>query len=214
MGGVSVSRPLHLRNPFEQKAKRLARDLHAESDLLLASLHLKLAEIELAARGRIRVPFVELRALIEEAASHLRRLAHELRPTILDGLGLIPACESLAAGACARHHVQVVVSGSTDGRLDPEIELAFYRVVQEAVTNATRHGQARRIDIEFRHRRRVLSARIADDGCGFDTAEGRRPTAGLGLAAMRQRVADLGGRMRVRSAPGRGTTLTCAVPVA
>jgi signal transduction histidine kinase len=202
-------------DPFEQKAKRLAHELHAEAGQLFACVHLKLAEIERTTSGHDRSQFDELRQLLDQAASHLRRIAHELRPTILDGLGLVAACESLAAGVALRYGIKVMVGGSTGGRLFPDTELALYRIVQEALTNATRHGRARMIRVDFRRSRGQVSARIADDGCGFDTeavaAEAARD--GLGLAGMRDRLTDLGGTLQIWSAPGHGTRLICSVPV-
>lgn len=205
----------HLNNHLEDKAKRIAHALHDEAGQLLATVYLRVAEIaaELPPLGRRRME--ELRTLLDQVDDQLRRLAYELRPTILDDLGLVPACQFLAEGVSRRARVRVIVKGSTGGRLPPDIETALYRVAQEALGNVGKHARARTATVEFERQPRRLRGSIKDDGNGFDV-EGvlsRVGPQGLGLMGMRERVVALGGQLTIRSAPSHGTTVEFEVPL-
>jgi signal transduction histidine kinase len=107
----------------------------------------------------------------------------------------------------------VVVDASED-RLAPEIETALYRIVQEALSNAVRHGRPRRIAVEVHEQGASIRAVVRDDGHGFDVAAAwaRRGDRGLGLIGMRERVEALGGTLEIRSTPGQGTELSVVIP--
>jgi PAS domain S-box-containing protein len=205
----------HLNRHLEDKAKRIAHALHDEAGQLLASVYLRVAEIsgELPPIGRRRME--ELRTLLDQVDDQLRRLAYELRPTILDDLGLVPACQFLAEGVSRRARVRVMVKGSTGGRLAPDVETALYRVAQEALANAGKHARARKATVEFERSGRLLRGSIRDDGVGFDVAGvlGRPGNQGFGLMGMRERVVALGGRFAVKSKPGEGTAIEFEVPL-
>ena len=205
----------YLNERLEEKAKGIAHALHDEAGQLLASLYLKIADLEREPGKRGRLRLGELRTLLDRVDSEIRRLAHELRPTILDELGLIPALEFIGDGVSKRYDVRVSVSGSTGGRLPADVETAIYRVVQEALTNAVKHGRPSSITVELSRTVRRLSGRIVDDGGGFDTQAvmAGTLTRGLGLIGMRERVLALGGALTVSSAPGHGTVLTLDVPL-
>jgi two-component system sensor histidine kinase UhpB len=209
---VLSARYLHAR---EEEAKRIAHQLHDEAGQVTASIHLALAEIArgLPPSGRERLR--QVAAYLDDIEERLRSLSHELRPTILDDLGLVPALEFLAEGISARTGIPIHVEGSTQGRLDPVVETTIYRIVQEALANIGRHSRAGRGAIAVKREGRLLHCVIRDDGVGFDTSlllprDGRGP--GLGLLGVRERIDALGGRMRIRSAPGVGTELSVAVP--
>jgi two-component system sensor histidine kinase UhpB len=199
----------HLNSHLEDKAKRIAHGLHDEAGQLLATVYLRIAEIgaELPPLGRRRME--ELRALLDQVDDQLRRLAYELRPTILDDLGLLPACQFLAEGVARRARVRVVVRGSTGGRLPPDVETALYRVVQEALANVGKHARARTAIVEFERTARGVRGHISDDGIGFDVdgVLSRVGPQGLGLMGMRERVVAVGGQFAVRSQPGKGTAV-------
>jgi len=210
---ILSARCLHAR---EEEAKRIAHLLHDEAGQITAAGHLALEEIgrQLPASGRDRLK--QLKTLLGEVEERLRQLSHELRPTVLDDLGLDPAIEFLAAGFSARARVPIAIKGSTGGRLDPLIETAMYRIVHEALTNAIRHARARRVRIQIRRGRGRLCCSIRDDGVGFDcdrllSGPGRK--GGLGLLGIRERLDALGGRLQIRSSPGHGTELQVAVPL-
>lgn len=206
----------HLNQRLEEKAKRIAHALHDEAGQLLASVYLKIAEIGKAPTAD-KTALTELRGLLDQVSEQVRHLAHELRPSVLDDLGLIPACEFLADGVSRRFGVTVNVYGSTGGRLPPALETALYRISQEALTNGVKHGRAGRMVLEFRRRRATITGKIWDDGTGFDVkaalGNGHVKEKGLGLVGMRQRLVELGGTLSITSRPGHGTTIEFQAPV-
>jgi two-component system sensor histidine kinase UhpB len=207
------ARYLHAR---EEEAKRIAHQLHDEAGQITASIHLALAEIgrELPAPGRERLQ--QVTASLDEFEEGLRRLSHELRPTILDDLGLRPALEFLAEGFSARTGIAIRVEGTAKRRVNPLVETAIYRVVQEALANIARHSSAGHASIELTRERACLLCTVRDDGVGFDPdllLSGDAGRRGLGLLGVRERLDALGGRIQIRSAPGTGTELSVAVPL-
>lgn len=199
---------------LEDEARRIAHALHDDAGQLLVSVHLALetAAADLPATTRAR--FEPVRALLDEVERHLRRMSHELRPTILDDLGLLPALEFLAQGLAARSGIAIRVVGEPLPRLAPAVETALYRVAQEALHNALRHAQARAIDVHLGRADGGVRLQVRDDGRGFDPAaiRRRRGGRGLGLSAMRERVCEAGGRLTIESAPGRGTEIRIDIP--
>lgn len=199
----------------EDEARRIAHQLHDEAAQITASVHLALAEVGRDLPPRRRVGLRRVGALLAHLEERLHRLSHELRPTILDDLGLAPAVGFLAEGFSARTGIPVDVNGDMgDSRLDPLIETALYRVVQEALTNVARHARARRLRVRFERRRGVLRCSIRDDGVGFDRShEACAGEGGLGLLGIRERLEALGGKLQIRSSAGRGTELLVAIPL-
>lgn len=194
----------------EEERRRIARGLHDETAQALTGILLGLGRVEGATQlGDARAEAKRLGDEVSGALRELRRIAMSLRPTALDDLGLVPALEQLVeqTPAAGTSEVNFERSGA-EGRLDPAVETAIYRVIQEALTNAARHADASRILVEVRHQDGLLSARVEDDGRGF---EAERP--GLGLTGMRERAELIGGELEIASAPGRGTTVVLHVPV-
>jgi signal transduction histidine kinase len=201
---------LHAR---EEEARRIAHELHDEAGQLLASVHIALDNLirEVPEKaGTVQ----ELHGLLDRVEGQLRRLARELRPTILDDLGLAPALEWLAQGMGQRTGVAVTVDTRVE-RLPPTIETALYRVIQEALTNATRHARAANVKVEVREEGSTTLAVVRDDGEGFDVeaALARRGERGLGLIGMRERVEALGGEFAIGSVPGKGTQISVTIPL-
>lgn len=201
-----------LNQSLEETARRIALALHDEAGQLLASVYLKIADLE---RSPGRPQLAELRQLVDQVEREIRRLSHELRPAILDSLGLIPALELLAEGVSRRSGVPVVVRGSTSGRLPADVETAAYRVVQEAVTNAVKHARPSLITVQCVREAEGLRGLVVDNGCGFETGAATRGGRdhGLGLIGMRERVAALGGRLTINSQAGHGTSIVFQVPL-
>src|SRR5262249_5288649 len=187
--------------------------LHDEVAQTTASLHLALEEIERELRPRGREKLRTARALLYGLEERLRQLAHELRPTILDDLGLAPALGFLAEGFTSRSGIMVEVKGELGAdRPEPLIETALYRIVQEALANVGRHARAHRATIRLGRRKDLLVCSIRDDGVGFDPeAAARSGNGGLGLLGIRERLDALGGRLDVRSAAGRGAELRVTI---
>lgn len=196
----------------EEEARRIAHELHDEAGQLLAAIHIALDHL----LGRLPGQAAALREIhgqLDRVEGQLRRLARELRPTILDDLGLGPAVEWLAQGVAARAGFQVRVEAAV-GRLAPAVETALYRIVQEALSNVARHARASRVVVDLRLTPEGAAASIRDDGQGLDV-EGvlaQRGERGLGLIGMRERVEGLGGRFRIRSGPGEGTEVLAIIP--
>ncbi len=197
----------------EEEARRIAHELHDEAGQLLASVHIALDELVAQVPERADT-LQRIHALLDRVEGQLRRLSRELRPTILDDLGLGPAVEWLAQGAAERTGVPITVH-APNRRLPSAMETALYRIIQEAVTNAIRHAGARTMEIRVWQEGTVVHAAVRDDGRGFDAEAimARRGDRGLGLLGMRERVDALGGRFILRSAPGQGTEIAVAIPI-
>jgi signal transduction histidine kinase len=201
----------HINETFEKEIRRIAHALHDESGQLLVSLHLQLAQLARdvpAAGAKIQ----ECQQLIDQAEQQLRHLSHELRPMVLDDLGWLAAIEFLAAAVSARSLIPVQVRSSVTQRLPAALETALYRVVQEALTNATRHSRATRITVEIDQDQDGLRGIIGDDGVGFEVERCVR-NGGLGLKGMHERLGALGGSLHIVSAPGRGAEIRFKVPM-
>jgi len=127
----------------------------------------------------------------------------------------LPACQFLAEGVSKRSGFKVIVRGSTGGRLPPDVETALYRVVQETLTNVTKHSRARQVTVEFVRTANGLTGCIQDDGIGFDlpTVLSRTHAKGLGLMGMRERLVAVSGTLSIDASPGRGTAIRFEVPL-
>jgi len=197
----------------ELERKRLARELHDETGQALTSILLALKPIEEAvATDDARAALASLRQLVATTLEDVRRLAVELRPSVLDDYGLVPAVERLADTFREQTGIDVdVEAGLGDERLSSETETALYRIVQEAMTNVVKHAAAGHVSITIVRKDGAVVAVIEDDGRGFDPAAARAD--GLGIIGIRERVALVGGRVTVEATPGAGTTLAVEVPV-
>lgn len=199
----------------EDEVRRIARELHDEAGQLLASVHIALVEWarEMPESAADHLPRVV--GLLDQIEVGLRELSHELRPTILDDLGLGPALEFLAGRVSKRSGLLVTVEGLVGGRLLPVVETTLYRVAQEALANVARHARATSARLCLEREDRLIRCAIRDDGIGFDVPVilARRGEHGLGLIGIRERVASLAGTLQIESAPGRGTTLLVTIPL-
>jgi signal transduction histidine kinase len=200
-----------LNQRLEEEARRIAHALHDEAGQLLVSVYLALDTLIARLQPDARDRLTEIRRLLEQVEAQLRRLSHELRPTILDDLGLKPAIEFLADGISKRTGRSVVVTASIGERLPGPVETAMYRIVQEALTNVIKHAQASQTTVRLVRHPDALVCSVTDNGCGFDVRA--RPARGLGLIGMRERAASLGGTFSIDSIPGKGTTLKIVVPL-
>src|SRR5216683_5360461 len=204
-----------LNETLEEEIKRIAYAVHDEAGQLLVAVHLALAEVarELPQPQQARVG--QIKELLNQVEKHLRRYSHELRPTILDDLGWVPAIRFLAEGISARAGLPIHIDATFSERLPGPVETALYRTVQEGLTNAVKHAKAGNIWIRAWKERDALCCSIRDDGAGFDAHQIQtEPTRkGLGLIAMQERMSAIGGTLRVESCPGRGTELSVRVPL-
>jgi signal transduction histidine kinase len=205
----------HINEVHEAEIKRIAHLLHAETGQYLTATYLALNDLELAVQPADRSGFQRLKGLLDQVEQQMRRFAHELRPTILDDLGLAAAIEFLGDGITGRTGIAVVVEGSIGERFPQSIETACYRIVQEALNNVVKHAQAHRVTVRLNRHDNSLECAVVDDGIGFDSAAAlaRRGERGLGLIGMVERSQQLGGTWTVRSSSGRGTEIVVTVPL-
>ncbi|MFN8524801.1 MAG: sensor histidine kinase [Chloroflexota bacterium] len=200
----------------EEERLRIARELHDETAQALAALLVRQRLIERATDPEaLRTGMADLRTLTAEALEGVRRMALELRPTMLDDLGLVAALDAAARQFAVRTGLDVRfrVSGNPE-RLLPEVELVTYRIVQEALSNVVRHAAASRADVSLVAAPTSLTVTVADDGRGFDpraVLDSRQRS--LGLFGMRERASLVGGKLMIESSPGSGTRVTLEVPV-
>ncbi len=205
-----------LNDLLEDEAKRIARALHDESGQLLVAVHLALEELAQTLPDTAQGQIEKVRATLDDMEKNLRRLSRDLRPPLLDDLGVYPALRFLSDDIAKRTGLNIRFKARGTGRLPPRVETALYRLVQEALTNVSKHAKATSVSIEIRRpSRSLLRCSIRDDGVGFDSSrvvkEGIR--RGLGLPGMQERLASLGATLEIKSAPGQGTVLLAEVPI-
>jgi PAS domain S-box-containing protein len=210
----------HLESVMEEEKRKIARDLHDETSQVLASLS---AHLE-AAIGTLPAEADKTRAILRKAQTlsvmvldELHKLIYELRPSLLDELGLVAAIGSLidshlkAAGVKVRFRATGAVK-----RLPASLEIALFRVIQEAFNNIVKHAHADNTHIVMHFKKDSVTIRIKDDGVGFDVQEAisskNRPH-GLGLLGMRERIELMNGSLVIDSSPGHGTKITIEIPL-
>lgn len=204
---------------IEAERNRIARDLHdgpvqgvsaASLSLEAALLMIKAGEID---RG-IEV-LTKIRKELAAEADGLRALMSGLRPPLLEERGLIPAIRETLTRFGAEQGVQTEFSGMVGSEIDDDLETLAYRVVQEALSNASKHANADRVSVAVESDPSQLRVEVADDGVGFESHRAREflRMGRVGLASMRERVELASGTLVVRSMPGRGTTIVATLPL-
>jgi signal transduction histidine kinase len=202
-----------LNETLENEAKRIGQALHNEAGQLLASVHIALAELAPTLPVPARKKVAEIVQLLKDSEDSLRDLSHELRPMVLENLGLLPALRSLAEKLSRRNQLSISVVGNNHFRMPGSIESAVYRCAQEALNNVVKHARARHVRIRVRCGSRGVSCIVQDDGVGLSRPLRREENTGLGLIGIRERLNALGGSFRIVSRPGRGTTFLLVVPL-
>ncbi|HEX4824159.1 MAG TPA: two-component regulator propeller domain-containing protein [Candidatus Polarisedimenticolaceae bacterium] len=208
-----------LEDAKEEEKRRIARELHDDMGQVLSAI-----KINLKALGRLPDASPERGArltdsigLVDDMIGNVREIVLDLRPPMLDELGLIVALRGYAEGQSVRTGAAIEVEANFDAeRLKPETAIAAFRIVQEAVHNAVRHGEGRHITVSVRVDSSRLLLSVRDDGRGFDVAEAlQRAATGrhLGLSGMRERVEALGGRLELDSSIGQGAEIRASVPL-
>jgi len=185
----------------ERERKRIAQDLHDEVNQALTAVLLRLEASIQMAPPELHRELAETKRLATQAMEELLGIARQLRPTVLDDHGLIPALQTQVRDFSeqTRIHTAFQRTGPIP-RLTPEQQLALYRVTQESLSNVAQHAGATRVEVELSFVGRTI-LRVSDDGRGF---VGRRG-GGLGLSGMRERALLAGGALDIYSEPGRGT---------
>jgi PAS domain S-box-containing protein len=202
----------------EEERRSFSRELHDQVGQTLTALMLQIQAVRAA--GALPEPVAAklngVQHLAEELGRQLHNIAVQLRPTVLDDLGLEPALRQLVAGWQASTGIAADFqsAGLGTGRFSSGVETTLYRVVQEALTNVARHAAALRVGVVVSRREGHAVAIVEDNGRGFDPDAASRAGSGkLGLLGMRERVAIAGGTLEIESHPGKGTTVYARIPL-
>jgi PAS domain S-box-containing protein len=202
----------------EEERRRISRELHDEIVQTLVGISVHLAGLSREAAdspARLRRQIARTQRLVEKSVAVVHQFARELRPSLLDDLGLMAALEALAKTFLAQNGLRVGLSASGEvEQLDADRRTVLYRVVHAALANVARHARASRVEVTLRKRADRVELEVTDDGRGFDVDQmlTARHNLHLGLLGMRERVEMVGGVFAVESAPGRGTTIRAQVP--
>lgn len=212
----------------EEERRRLALELHDESsqnltallihlEVLSQSLHaLPETTITNDARKQLEGKLVYLAGLSQHTLENIRMLAQQLRPSVLDDLGLYAAFRWLVEDARQRLHqdVELHMEGVEDRlagyNLPAIFQTALFRIAQESLTNIARHAEAQHVCISLMKEQEHICLQVRDDGCGFDSSQ---HPSGLGIFGMRERASLLGGTIQIQSQPGQGTTVRASLPL-
>ena len=209
-------------NAQEAERKRISQELHDEMGQALTAiiynLEMSLRDLPPGLGQTTRERLVEAYSLTLRTLEQVRLLSLDLRPAMLDDLGLVPALRSYVGRYTRRTGTEVAFEAiGMEEQLSPETETALYRIVQEALTNVARHAQARSIRLRLERKASTVAVVVQDDGRGFDVEETRESNpsdSGVGLIGIEERVHALGGTLSIFSQPGQGTVLSVEMPLA
>lgn len=197
----------------ETERRAIARELHDEIGQMLTALRLLLTIKPGVPQGKALSRVTDARAVVQNLFERVSALALDLRPAMLDELGLVGSLPGLFRRYTKRTNIRIQFdhSGVVEKRFPQEVETAAYRIVQEALTNVVRHAGVSRATVTLRADSRTLSVRIEDSGRGF-ALMGTRSDSSTGLIGMQERARLLGGSLSIDSAPGDGTRVTAVLP--
>lgn len=199
----------------DKERRRIAAELHDGVNQILSSAKFRLAHAEGKLTREAGEAVIEARQIVERAIRELRRISKNLRPSELDDFGLVAAIEELVQEFRDRTAIEIEFKrGSLPKRLPPQVELAIYRILQEALANIEQHADARKVTASLNVAGKFAMLNVIDDGRGFADPQKARPDnrgRGLGIINMRERTQALGGVFAMKSAPGKGTEITVHV---
>jgi signal transduction histidine kinase len=199
----------------EEERQRIARELHDSTGQSLTSLLVGLRNLEDAPSDGVDDQLSDLRDIVSNTLDEIHGMVLQLRPPVLDDLGLSAALERQVADFTRRYGVPVdIVAHLPDNRLSFDMETAVYRIVQEGLTNIARHAEATNASVLLEKRGGTLLVIIEDDGSGFDLPAVRAAGERLGLQGIEERTRLLGGTLTIESTPGQGTSLFVRLPLA
>ena len=206
----------HLQSLAEQERSALSRELHDELGGLLVAARMDVSWLEdrvATSDPEVQAHFKRVQDALQAGVDVKRRVVENLRPTLLDNLGLFPALRWQVADSCGRVGLNCTERYPPEElSLTPEASIAIFRIVQEALTNILKHAQARNVEISIESRHQALIVRIRDDGIGLPL-ERLQALRSHGLAAMRHRAVGFGGQWRVLRATGGGTEIEVRLPL-
>jgi PAS domain S-box-containing protein len=204
----------------EEERRKISRELHDSVGQALTGLHLNLDLLsnDISAREQSAIDKIRnMKLIINETLNDIRQMAFELRPTILDDFGIIPALRLYLNRFSKQTNIEIIFSLPEKLiKRTPKGEAALYRVVQEAMTNVVKHSHAKRVSITVNSTPTMLTLDVIDDGVGFDAARLQKAEylyQGLGLLSMRERIVEVDGILRIKSEVGQGTTIHIEIPL-
>jgi len=201
----------------EAERKRLARELHDQIGQALTAIQISLQTAKSQPDGGTAVIVEDCLAIIDESLELVHDLSFDLRPSLLDDLGLGAALRWYVERATTRADLLACLNVDALGsRFSSEVETACFRIAQESLTNVVRHASARTVSVTLAHKENCLKLMVQDDGVGFDVHEAldRKGTkTSLGLQGMRERASALGGIVEIKSNPGTGTEIEAIFPL-
>ncbi|MBI4728726.1 MAG: sensor histidine kinase [Acidobacteria bacterium] len=192
--------------------------MHDETSQILAAImmNIDVVDRQLQSRKPYRARLKAVKALAEEAARNLNKVLLDLRPALLDELGLVEALRWYVSQMQEVWGLPVTIQAKKMPRLPEHVEMAAFRIAQEAVANAVRHGAPRSIRMKVAAPDGTVRVEVEDDGSGFDVAGAMakaRTGEAVGLLGMIERAELLGGRLEVQSQPGKGTRISAEIPI-
>ncbi|HUQ29456.1 MAG TPA: sensor histidine kinase [Usitatibacter sp.] len=204
-----------LQTHYEREKARLARELHDELGGILtpAKMDLSWLEARLGGDAQYRERMARLSALIDQGIDLKRRIIEDLRPSLLDHLGLAAAVQWFVNEACSAANLQSTVTLSKLERLSPDLEIALYRIVQESVNNAVRHAKATKLELIVERTAQGVRVSVRDDGVGIDDLDRARKQS-HGLVGMTHRMRAINGTLEISRAAGGGTRVEAFLPIA
>lgn len=201
----------------ERERRHLARELHDEMGQVLTMISVTLKGLREKLDGALQPRLEESIGYVDRVIQEVRSLSLDLRPAMLDDLGLAAALRWYAERQAERAGFKVnLITESTAGDVSTEVRNACFRVAQEAMTNIVRYGKARQVRVELHQRENEVQLIVHDDGVGFDVAAVRARAAqgkSVGVLGMQERVELLEGKFEIKSAPGQGTTIHARFPL-
>lgn len=204
----------------EEERKHISHELHDEISQILTGINVRLATLKLEAtanNGSLKRKIVNTQRLVEKSVEAVHRFARELRPAMLDDLGLVPALLTYMKEFGKRTGIRINFTSTTADKieqLDSLKRTVLYRVAQEALTNVAKHAQASRITLSIHIHDNAISMEIADNGISFDVTKALdlRRRKRLGIIGMRERVEMVSGTFAIESEPDHGTRIHVRIP--
>ncbi len=199
----------------ENERRTIARELHDEVGQILTGMRLSIEMLSRLPIDQVTHGLDQLRTLVEELMQRVREMSLQLRPPMLDDLGLLSTLRWHIDRYMAQTGIRVIFkhSGLDQRRFAADIEIAVYRMVQEGLTNVARYAETSEVVVRVWATDAILGVQIEDQGRGFDVVSALAKHSSIRLSGMRERMLLLGGNLRIQSAPGQGSRLTVELPL-